>query len=515
MKIETKQRGISDLANLSYRLYQLERYEEAFSFQEELISLCLRERNYHSLFIGIFNRNILLRILRHGLRVSSPQYVGIENYDLKEYFNNLPSNIQSSVEPLYNFLSFTLVYKMAYDISEEFQKNEKNKSYRENGGVILSNRTVNYYLKHLDILSFVLRNKIIIDSHQEFQYINSLYVKTTIVRQGLSKKITLEKLELYSCIKYIPYNELSQLLRQFVGKKRKHELVISSEDKEWLVFQVLENLSKLSLKSDNQQTKFNAYIENTLFILAIVKLEKEEVNSITGTITKIINGGKNTSDIFEATNRLIGLQVSVYNTEIDEASVLAMITSLISKFANKQISHSEYFALARNEIGNLYQYLKVQKVKFDNKILLQLFISELKSSYTASQQVDIGSSVLINLYYIGTTEVQKQIKQFLMGIDLNKVDEDYRVLPFELFLVINDFKKLEQSVIDGLSSHLDEFNERGFSSGFYYLKEQVEYLVEEKQLSQLENVLLRLKNLITRFEESRTSSILKETDSKS
>ncbi len=504
----SKNQDIYNMADSSYRAYQLEQYEPAFLLQEDLISLCLRERNYLRLFIALFNRELLLRTLKQPLSNKREKYELVPERHLSEKFNSLPKTIQEMLRPVYRFLDFSEIYRIAYEVSEVHIKKQESRAYIEGGGIVLNAESDQYFLKHSNFLNFVLANRIMIDDYSEFKFINRFYLKISLIRQSINSKATLTKLELYAGIKYLDFNELSDLFKEFRGEGRKQELIANSETISWLSTEVLQNLSRQMVFSKELFTRYNKYFENTLFILSLINIGEDQINKVMSTVTAIIEQRNNALSVFEAMNRFLGIQYKLHEAKVNEAAVIRMLEVMITKFVYHKMTAHEYLAITHNSIDNLYGYARLMKAKFQNISLVEKLISEFGDGRSAEDKMDIGGSLLINLYHIGTEKIQIAVRDFLLKIETSGVREEYKLLPFELMLIINDFKPLSHELTRKISDYLEKYRERGFSSDLYTLEGQVAYLVREKKLTTLEPILDTIQKLIQRHEKQDFISIL-------
>ena len=126
--------------------------------------------------------------------------------------------------------------------------------------------------KHQNLLNFVLKNQIIIEHYEEYCNINKKFVEIAIIRQVQKKIISLNKTEIYSCIKYIEYKKLEHLLTNIEkGKVKLRKLQIAEENKNWLINVVFKNTTNQYLKSKNYGSRFKNYTQKTLFILSLLK----------------------------------------------------------------------------------------------------------------------------------------------------------------------------------------------------------------------------------------------------
>ena len=501
---------IYELLNYSFLLYQLEEYEKAFEFIEKTILKCLKQKNYTLLFIAMFNKNILLRHLKYGLHQDRDKYKNIQEYNLEEKFNELPKDLQKALKPIYDFINSCYLYKYAYKISEELKKKEDAKKTIESGGFIFNSNITESPSEHKNLISFVLRNGIMIENFNEFKTINKYFLKITIIRQIQLEKIKFNKIELFSAIKYLTNKELKQLLIDFYkyNSDSKGKFDISTPNKEWLISRAFPNIVNNYIESKNPFNIFEKYLENILFILSLIKLTDKQTKELLEIFNKIIDKARNTIGIYQSINLFFGNQYNLYKLEIDRDSLLNLITTIINKFVYKQYNGHEFHSITRNEIYNLYGYAREKKVIFKDVNLTDKLISACKE-LPIEEQIHISQSFLLSIYDIASEEIKTKLKNYILNIDSIKIKDKHDYLIFELNLIIKDLKPFDKKNVIELLEYFEQFKDsKTFSSVWYTLNNQIDYLINEKNLSELEPVSKLVKTLIKNYEESERLSII-------
>jgi hypothetical protein len=506
-KILTKSSSeLSETFELAFKLYNLDRLEESFILNEDAIKTCLKQRNYTKLFIAMFNRNILLRKLKYSIShfETRNNYESLEEYNLKERYQSLTKDLKFALEPIYEFVDFSFIYRYAYNASNDLRKKEDDKRTIESGGMVLSSDVDQFSSKHENLVNFVLKNKIMIEDFNEYRSINKSFVKIALIRQVQKETVTLSKTELYSCIKYLDYKELRLLLDEFYnkGSSKKGKLEITNELNNWLVNTVFENVTTQYLSSQKPFNGFEHYIKNIMFILSLLKHDKADVNRILDIIKRILKEGKNSLTIFESINFFMGIQHNVHQLEIDNQFLIDMIETLINKLVYKKFTGHEYIALTRNELSNLYGYASLGKVVFENEEIIDKLLSEVKT-YPTSGKIEITQNFILNLYAISNQRIKDKVKEFALSIEITEEEEEYKRIIFKNTLVIFDFMEFSAELKSATENYLEQFKDgRRFSSILYMLDSQIDYLKTNKKISGLENISEILKTAIKRHNES-------------
>lgn len=500
---------IYELLNASFLLYQLEDYERAFELIEKTILQCLKQKNYSLLFISMFNKNVLLRNLQYGLNQNRDKYKDIEEYNLEEKFYELPKDLQKALKPIYNFLNSSYLYKYAYKISEELSKKEESKKTIESGGFVFNTNITESSCKHKNFISFVLRNGIMIENFSEFRSINKYFLKIAIIRQVQQEKTAFNQTELFSSIKYLSNKELMQLLIEFYkyDSQSKGKFEIPDSNKDWLISNVLVNVVNYYIESKSAFNKFEQYLENIIFLLSLSKLTDNEIDKILNVFNTIIDKAKNTIGIYQSINLFLGNQYNLYNTAINEDSLLNLIKAIINKFVYKQYNGHDFHAITRNEISNIYGYARKKNAIFKDEQLIDKLISSSKE-LSLDEQLNISESLLLSIYDIASEPIKIKIKKYVLSIKSSETKEKHDYFIFELILLIRDFKNLDENIIEELSTYFEQFKDsRTFSSVWFTLDSQIDYLIKEKQLIILEPISRTIKVLIDNYKKSERLSI--------
>lgn len=502
---------LSETFELAFKLYNLNKLEESFELIEDTIKTCLKQRNYTKLFIAMFNRNILLRRLKYSIGnfESRNKYNNLEEYNLKERYHSLTKDLKFALEPIYEFVDFSFIYRYAYNTSNDLRKKEDDKRSIESGGRVFNSDIYQFSSKHENLVNFVLKNKIMIEDYDEFKSINKSFVKIALIRQLQKESVTLSKIELYSCIKYIDYKELRLLLDEYYKKdsSRKGRFEITKELKDWLINTVFVNVTTQYLLSSKPFNGFEYYIKNIIFILSLSKHDKADVNLILEIINKILNEGKNSLTVFESINLFMGIQHNLHKLEIDKDFLINMIETLINKLVYKKFTGHEYIALTRNELSNLYGYASLGKVVFENETIIDKLLTEVKT-YPISDRIEITQNFILNIYGISNQKIKDKIMEFSLSIEIEEEKEDDKRIIFENTLVILDLKSFSMDLKKATKKYLEQYKDgKKFSTILYMLDSQIDYLITNKNVTGLEKISEILKTAIQRHSESDRMSI--------
>lgn len=502
-----KTNDIQKMTEFAYEYYQLSAYQSSYSFLEEIITLCLKQRNYTQLFLSMFNRNILLKHLKYFDVGQDNKFKHIKEYDLQEKFNNLPKDLQNALEPIYNFVNFDYLYRYAFNISRELKKKKKAKESIEKGGIVVQSNIMESELKHKNLVLFLLQNKIMIENYEEYQIISKYFIEISIVRQSQNHITTLNQIELYSCIKYIPETELDLILNKFYATDeldKKNYLNISEENKKWLLEKVLPNISSLFINLKNLTNNHPQYLYNIIFLLSLIRLDKNEIKTIMDTLFNTILVAKNTLGIYESMNKFLYIQFTLYKSKIDDTDLIKILEMIINKLICKNYNGHDYHAISSNSIQNIYGYMQENKCIFTNQNLIIKLLLELEE-FSIEEKIKLSQSLLIKIYQISNIDIQEKIKTFILNTNKEQTNTN---LVFELFLLIYSFKTFDSKLISELNVYLEKYKDgKTFSSTLFTLKHQLDYLVNKKDYTSLKKILNKINLYIKKFQKTQIGSI--------
>lgn len=478
---ESKNNDIKELFNLAFSYYNLSQFKEAFHVLEEAVTYCLKKRNYTLLFIAMFNRNIVLDELRYSFTKENEQYKAIPAYDLKERYYNLPKNLRVALEPIYKFIDFSAIYQYFYEITDQLKEIESSKQTIESGGFVFNSNASKYATKHVNMVNFILENKIFVENFTEYKNINKASIQIAILRQVQREYISLNKVEIYSCIKFLKYKEIKLLLNEpYKGNGRKFQP--DSDDKQWLIAIVIPNIVKEYMTCQNSLNPFHDYLKNALFLISLSELSESETNNIIDIIKSLVFNEKNTIDIYETINDFLAIQHRLYNVQIEKDILIEIIEGLINKIIYKKYTGYFYHALTSNKFSNVYGHAEKSNVSLSNDKLVTKLLNEI-SDYPINEKINIFHNFILDIYPISNKRIQSKIKKFSLKIDTTSFPELFTKIYFSLSLAIYKFKPLESSIISQIEEYLDEYKDgRKFSSDIYLLNQQIKYIISKKIL---------------------------------
>lgn len=495
----------------AYLYYLLDECENSYKLYENVIKKSLKSKNYIELFLSISNRNILLRLLRFDRNADRKKYNDLEPYDIEEKYQNIPNNVKQAISPIVSTLeNFNFIYSFAFKISSILKEKEKQKNSIENGSIVYSGNLYEAELKLENLLLYTLGNGLAIDRYSEFKTVIEHFINIAIIRQVQSSDVTLNNLELFSCIKYIKDSDLELIFEPYIKVEDTKRFVLC-EDKQKFLLKILANIVKHIRNDDNIVfPRFEENWKKTIFLFSIAKLDKKTLNRVLEGFTHVLNTSKNSISIYKAINRFLGLQYTLYKEEIDSSKLINIIEIVLNKIIYKNYNGHELHAIKSNYISNIYGYLgTIDNFNFDNKQLVDTLVIEL-NSWGTKEQTEISKYFLISLYYISSVEIKELIKDFIVNIDFSELKENSEKINFELFLLMNDFMDNPNinSLIGSIETEISKYRDgKSFSTILYGLEDDLKFLIEEKNLNQFDSLYSETKELLDNYEKQRTKSL--------
>jgi hypothetical protein len=505
----TKTDDIDKLFTTAFRLYNLDKTEDAFKTIEKAIVLCAERKNYTQLFIAIFNRDIFLNSLKFNLSTRD-RYKDIESYNTDLYYNNFTKKLQLVTRPVYEFTNFSQIYKYLYNIRNDLEQIENAIETIKAGGRVFGSSIYKASAKHENLVNFVLKNNIMIEDYKEYRKINKMFVEISLLRQIQKTVVTLTKTEIYSCIKYIDIKDLKILFNDYYNtdSEMKGKFDLSPELKEWLISIVFINITSQHLATSDISDFFSHYISKILFLLSLIKIDDSGVSLILNRINDIISNKKNTMDIFETLNLFLGIQYNLYNTKIDDRIIVNLIETLVNKIIIDRINGYEYFVLTRNEIANLYGYAIEQKVSITNEGMIDDLLKKI-GTYHISSQMELIRNFILKIYYMSNEVIKEKIKKFILTINSNDEPELYKKIIYDLTLIIFQLKDISKDNIDEIQTFIEPYKEvPAFNSVLQTLNSQIDFLINDRHIDGLNDISSTIKKIIKRYSEEKSISFI-------
>jgi hypothetical protein len=514
---------IKEISYHAFILYQQEQYEKILPLLDEMITECRTRRQWTLLFIAMLNKNIIIRHLKFNLFLH--KYALLKEYNLVEEYKKLPEEIKMAVEPIYNFLQFNDLYKLFFSLSKDLTEKEGHIKTKKSGGLVFGSDGGKISKQQENLLRFVIGNKIMIENYLEYRDIHRKILLIRFTEQALSNKIEMNRIELYTAIKYLDNKALKELFKECspdIEKNIRKELILNSEDEKWLVDIVFTNISDQYINTKNVFSSIENYLLNTLFIMSLINFSKSKIDFILDRINSIVAHTGNLISVYEGIEIFLGLQYSLFSPNFDGNLFVKIIGSVIRKIIKREWNFHERYSLITGGLRNVFGYAREQKAIFDDEKAIKQIILEI-SDFNEIEKKEIISSILLNIFLIGTDKIKEIIKEYVLSVD-NTIDKDDKPedsgnsemslsknaenliningkIIFELNLDLVGLKKIESGVIERIEEYLAEYEIATHFDGYAVsIIKLIISMYEHKKNDDMQNLYLKAKSIAEKKE---------------
>ena len=484
----------------AYLLLHNNEAEKAYLMYKELVVSNRKIKNYIEMFFAMYNANIALLILKHTIFTENNPYLDDQRYDINQKFSELKQSIREELEPLlFMVRDESFLYKYMYDVKIFDENREKQVKTILNGGFSFSNNETEARQKHKNLLYFVNNNYLCVDIYEDFRNLQIEYIKSTITRQFRNEYKTLEKFELYSCIKYIETKRLKDVFDTFLDKKSNDfkKFRLDNNETEYLIYLLNSLTSMLENISDIYQVQeFETYWINTLYLISLSNYQ--DIKTIVEIFTKVLKI-RSSINIYKETNLFLRIQKYIFELNINNQMLFSLLEIVINKIISSNYNGWDLHLLENNTLLN-YLLDEKEENKYSNLELINSLLKCLKN-FDYKTQVNISKYFLLNIYDVSDEGIQNSIKAFLMDLNFDSIDI-VDILEFKLLLIsrdlitFNDFD-FEEKINKFIEPYLDG---KSFSSALYQVNNLLEYLVTKKEIGQLKEIQEKIFQIINEHE---------------
>lgn len=490
--------------------YLLNENEDSYLLYEESVKKYMKSKNHIGLFLSMFNRNKLLLFLKYDYTVKNETYNQLEDYDMEEKYQDVPNNIRQAISPIIStFKDFNFIYGFGFTVNSLLKKKEEQKKSIENGSIVFSNNLYESELRHQNLIYFVLSNGLAIDKYDEYQTIIEYFINISIIGQIQEENISLNKLELFSCIKYIKEKNLKLIFEDYADKNNSKRLILNIDNQKYLLKAMANIVKHIREEGIKSFSSFEEDWKKIIYLFSIAKLDEETLKNILKGFYHILNTSNNSISIYKTINDFLGIQFNLYKEQISSLELINIVELILNKIIYKNYNGHELYAIKSNYISNIYGYLETDRnFNYDNKKVIEKLILEI-NSWEINEQVELSKYFLISLYYISNEEIKNMILSFITNIDYIKLEDNYSQIDFELFLLMHEFMEKENLsiLITKINEEVSKYRDgKSMSSTMYNLQYRLKFLVENKDIKELNDLSEELTMLIKKFEEHKSKS---------
>jgi hypothetical protein len=501
--------NVDVLFDSAFKLYNLNKIEKSYNLMEKIIEITASANDHVNLFIALFNRNILLRRLKYDLDYKD-KYTHIEECDMESRYNNLTSQLKISIGPVYSFLNFSEIYKYLHLSIDELDHIRKHKRSIDSGGFVYSSNIYKFSGQHINLMNFVMSNKIMIENFQEFKKINRNFVEIALLRQTQKEDTIFTRPEIYACIRYFDIDELKLLLLDFYTEESKKTGTFKLEkcNKDWLIETVLKNcMDQYLIDNDILYSPFPSYIDKIIFILSIIELSDDDYNNIFSFINNLISRKSNGIILFQSINLFLGLQHRIFNKQIEKKIFIDILETLMNKIIDEKINGYEFMALSRNYLSNLYGYASIAGVIFENNDIVDKLFASI-SEYEPESKLDLIQNFILNIYQISNDSLKDTIKNYILSFTIDDKVPICKRISYNNALVILGIIEFSQEILNEIKTYIEPYTKNNiFDTYLYLLNSQIEYMLTKMNIKELGDISVKIKDAIKKYQETENRSI--------
>lgn len=453
-----------DLVKKTFCLSELGKAYDAFETNRQLISHCEKTRNYAYLFVSFFNHNQLLNHLRFLSKDTRELVKQEKKLPLEDLYISFPKSIQQDHRDIYLFLTHKTLHELHFDITKDIKEKEQKIEVIERFDTDLSSEDRKHQSALKNLINFVLKNGIFIENYSLYREICQKYIKISFLQQYDEQTITLDKTELYACIKYFNSDELQHLFKDTWKSSKRQSFKLDKSLLNWLIDEALKNCVNYFINEDRSivYTHFDHYIENILFLLAQNELSGNQLDKIWSILNNLVNEAQNTLAIFKAINTFVAIQWNLYKKSFNEKQIIALLENLLNKFSYQKTNYQEEMALSLNQISNLYYSCLVLQSKFTSETIISHAIQNI-DKLEQREKISFIQNVLLELYQISDKKCQKTIKKYVIKqkfITSGKFCSFLDVVNYHLHLAVLGIEDDKNSLCRMVEQMLQEYPEK-------------------------------------------------------
>ncbi|EPF6994200.1 SIR2 family protein [Salmonella enterica subsp. enterica serovar Poona] len=476
-----------------YNCFQLNKLDEAYSIIEEELSEEIRQKDYANILISLFNQNVILHSLKYGFSSDRDNYSTLEENKIHELYDDLPRNIKKTVSVIYDLVTFNYLFNLHYTVSSLLTKYSDVR--KRNTRLLIDGDLYKTDFLFENLIIFVLKNGCLIDVYKEFKEVIRKVIEIKIIKNAGKNELSLTKLELYSCIKYIDEKTLTLLLRK--EDKKPIKLSVQPKELDWLILIALNNLAKAYSKNSKAFNPVEIKLINTIKLLSLIKVTVDQDSIILKILDDTLKSSYHNLAFYDAISEYIVLR---YNAKDDNSSIDG-IKSIIDTFLNKLISRNlggyEIIAIVNRGLANIFSVAENLGVNIEDADKIDKLLLEI-SSYSNADRARAVETILYDLYRITTGEIREKIKNFIKNTSTVDFSEE-RKIKFELFLLASGISDNYDNLPERVTKLIENYKGFSFNSEAEVIRNLLRHIVNTRNLSDFSQALSKIEEVMNNY----------------
>ncbi|EKK6799843.1 SIR2 family protein [Salmonella enterica] len=476
-----------------YNCFQLNKLDEAYSIIEEELSEEIRQKDYANILISLFNQNVILHSLKYGFSSDRDNYSTLEENKIHELYDDLPRNIKKTVSVIYDLVTFNYLFNLHYTVSSLLTKYSDVR--KRNTRLLIDGDLYKTDFLFENLIIFVLKNGCLIDVYKEFKDVIRKVIEIKIIKNAGKNELSLTKLELYSCIKYIDEKTLTLLLRK--EDKKPIKLSVQPKELDWLILIALNNLAKAYSKNSKAFNPVEIKLINTIKLLSLIKVTVDQDSIILKILDDTLKSSYHNLAFYDAISEYIVLR---YNAKDDNSSIDG-IKSIIDTFLNKLISRNlggyEIIAIVNRGLANIFSVAENLGVNIEDADKIDKLLLEI-SSYSNADRARAVETILYDLYRITTGEIREKIKNLIKNTSTVDFSEE-RKIKFELFLLASGISDNYDNLPERVTKLIENYKGFSFNSEAEVIRNLLRHIVNTRNLSDFSQALSKIEEVMNNY----------------
>ncbi|HBH6912855.1 SIR2 family protein [Serratia marcescens] len=478
----------------AYVLYTLGHYEQAYIIIERSVSSCLKNKDYTGLFISLLNKSIILNSLKYNFNTNREHYSKLEEPRIKELYESLPKAIKDKNSTVYDLVTFNYLNRMSHEASNLLTKYQDANKTKTKFLMDSDKFKCSFVLKNL--INFTNKNGCLIDIYTDYKYVIRKLIEVKISSNIKNIELNLNKIEIYSCIKYMDLKSLNVIFKKENNKWFKFN--VDSTTLNWLINTALENIKSAYLSHKKGFNPIERQLLNVYFMISHCSLSKEQEERVLEQLTMTLKKPFHNIAYYDTTIEYLTIRFNRIKNDLPQKNIIEIIDTIIDKITLMSGGH-EKIAIIQNGLHNLYIIAEFLGIVYDNEDKVKLLLSTLKK-YPIDDKIQSARSIMYGLFRITKGENKKRIKRAMSSINLSNVTQEERIT-YELFLVATEITLPRNDLSLATEAFIDSIDQRiNYSSNIKHMQGLLRHIVKKNNLDSFSNALKMINRVVSKFD---------------
>lgn len=337
-------------------------YFEGLAFAEKSLTSAIAEKNYSKILLSASNYNDIRQILNN---IDKKDGFNSAIKKVEKYYSSLPISEQKNQHHLYSSINNTTLYKLTYFGLKALDKAKEKKI---SGNFYYNKDELKHRQDFKNMMHYYIGNSMTMTLWTEFKTAVKLYIEAAFTLQYNAEKISFNREEIYSMIRFYNNRELDELFKNNLFRNSHYMDLINIDVNviNWLINDALVNLINTTCKTLDESQCNIVRISNIFRILAFVRLDTEQTQNLFNLILRVIQRPGAWLMFYEAINYFAFIQKNVLSTKLPATGIKLTIESLIEKCALGKSSFYDMYALEHSILTSFYHHLTQEGYFLEN-----------------------------------------------------------------------------------------------------------------------------------------------------